>query len=161
MMRTVAIAVLVVLAFLGASCTTVPRDPQPISQITETIFPLCQIAAAQEFQAGVGKVGWAEGQLLPGTGERTLARGWMVVVPPGHEVLKRMAATLEVRIEANPPLTVLLVRPERVNDQRSQEMHRFRGGGAPEAKAGWRPRRQRPRPGLCAGPSGPDRRIPA
>jgi hypothetical protein len=40
----------------------------------------------------------------------------MVVVPPGHEVLKRMVATLEVRLESNPPLNVLLVKPESVSE---------------------------------------------
>jgi len=62
----------------------------------------------------------------------------MVVVPPGHEVLKRMAATLEIWIEANPPLTVLLVRQERVSELwsgivLSHELSHLmdRGGGKP------------------------------
>jgi len=106
MMRTVAIAVMLVIAFLGAACTTVPRAsssqvaaPQSISQITETI----RLAYNRGFELLAQQSGDSRG-------------AWMVVVPPGHEVLKRMVATLEVRIESNPPLNVLLVKPESVSE---------------------------------------------
>ena len=144
MMRTVAIAVMLVIAFLGAACTTVPRAsssqvaaPQSISQITETIrlaynrgfellaqqipnqsadSPYARLQQLKNFRQEW--VRWAE---LKGSSYQALESGhsrgaWMVVVPPGHEVLKRMVATLEVRIESNPPLNVLLVKPESVSE---------------------------------------------
>jgi hypothetical protein len=62
-------------------------------------------------------VRWAE---LDGNIYRALEGGytggaWITVVPPGHEVLKRMVATLQV--ESNPTLTVLLVKPEMITER--------------------------------------------
>ena len=102
-MRSVVAAVLMVIAFLGAACTTVPRAPssqdaapQSISQITETIRQAYNRGferLAQRFRSNALTpltpdcsssrdfrqewVRWAElkGSVLPGAGERTLARG--------------------------------------------------------------------------------------
>jgi hypothetical protein len=138
-MRTVAAAVLMAIAFLGAACTTVPRSPrsqnaapQSTSQVADTV----RLAYNRGFERLAAKipeqsagsrydrlqrlksfreewVRWAE---LKGSAYHALEGGyergaWMVVVPPGHEVLNQMVATLEVRNEFNPALTVLLVKP--------------------------------------------------
>lgn len=61
-------------------------------------------------------VGWAElrGSAFYALEDGYRSGGWLVVVPPGHDLLSRMQSTLQ--LDPNPQLNVILIKPERVTE---------------------------------------------
>lgn len=79
--------------------------------------PLVKVQQVKDFRQR-----WVRWAALDGRAYRALEGGytngaWLVVVPPGHDMLAQMVATLQVRLEVDPPLTVLLIRPELVSER--------------------------------------------
>lgn len=61
-------------------------------------------------------VGWAElrGSAFYALEDGYRSGGWLVVVPPGHDLLSRMQSTLQ--LDPNPQLNVILIKPEGVTE---------------------------------------------